>query len=106
MVRLPVLWPHGQRAQGLTGGKTTAGPPRSQCPPTACPQERFPRALLSNGRAPASPEPIVDMRLQGRGSRDPARGVQLRPTPGLQTLKKQRRYAHLSAPTAAHPVAA
>ena len=91
MVLMPVRWPPCHRDHGITGGKTTAGPPRSQGQHTACPHDRFPRTLLSTGRAPALKEQSVALRLHGRGIRATARGLQSTPSTGMNPLKNKSR---------------
>jgi hypothetical protein len=91
MVLMPMRWPPCHRDHGITGGKTTAGPPRSQGQHTACPHDRFPRTLLSTGRAPALKEQRVALRLHGRGIRATARGLQSTPSTGMNPLKNKSR---------------
>jgi transposase-like protein len=103
MGRMPVLCPHCHSDQGIQGGKTKAGQPRYKGQNTDCPRESFPRDLVSTGRAPAINAPIADMRRNGSGIRDPARGVKRSPTTVMNALKK-RACTHLGAPPTPPPV--
>ncbi len=97
---MPVLCPHCHSDQVIKGGKTKAGQQRYKCQNTTCPHYSFQLDLLYKGRAPAIKEQIVDMRLNGSGTRDTARVLQISPTTVMNALKK-RACAHLSEPTAA-----
>jgi insertion element IS1 protein InsB len=94
MVLIPVLCPHCQSDHVIKGGKTKAGQQRFQCQNTACSCYCFQLALLYKGRAPAIKEQIVDMRLNGSGSRDTARVLKISPTTVINTLKKKSLYSH------------
>src|SRR5262245_46328112 len=104
MVLMSVLCPHCHSDHVIKGGKTKAGQQRYKRQNTDCPHYSFQLDLLYKGRAPASKEQIVDMRLNGSGSRDTARVLKISPTSVINTLKKKA-YAHLSAPTAPPHVA-
>ena len=86
---MPVLCPHCHSDQVIKGGKTKAGQQRYKCQNTDCPYYSFQRDLLYKGRAPAIKEQIVDMRLNGNGSRDTARGLKISTTTVINALKKK-----------------
>jgi hypothetical protein len=88
---MPVRCPHCHRDHVSTGGKPTAGQPRSQGQHTACPHDRLQRTLLSTGRAPARKEQRVALRLHGSGIRATARGLKSTPSTGMNPLKKKSR---------------
>ena len=101
---MPVLCPHCHSDQVIKGGKTKAGQQRYKCQNTDCPCYSFQRDLLYKGRAPAIKEQIVDMRLNGNGSRDTARGLKISTTTVINALKK-RACTHRGEPTAPRHVA-
>ena len=89
MVLISVLCPHCQSDQVIRGGKTKAGQQRYKCQNTDCPRYSFQLALLYKGRPPAIKAQIVDMSLNGSGSRDTARVLKISPTTVINTLKKK-----------------
>ena len=89
MVLIPVRCPHCHSDRVIKGGKTKAGQQRYKCQNAACPCSSFQLALLYKGRAPAIKEQIVDMRLNGSGSRDTARVLKISPATVINTLKKK-----------------
>ena len=89
MVLRPVLCPHCHSDHVIKGGKTKAGQQRYKCQNADCPCYSFQLDLLYKGRVPAIKAQIVDMRLNGSGSRDTVRVLQISPTTVINELKKK-----------------
>jgi transposase-like protein len=99
-----VLCPHCHSDHVSKGGKTQAGQQRYKGQNPDCPCYSFQLNLLYKGRAPAIKEQIVDMSVNGSGSRDTARVLKISPTTVINTLKK-RACAHLGEPTTPRHIA-
>ena len=91
MVRMPGLCPHCHSDHVIKGGKTKTGKPRYTCAPPDCPRYALQLALTYTGRLPAIKEHIVDMRLNGSGMRDIARGWTEQPNHGDARVEKKPR---------------
>src|SRR4030095_798043 len=90
MVLISVLCPHCHSDQVIKGGKTKTGQQRYKCQNADCPHYSFQRTLIYKGRSSEIKGNIVDMSLNGSGSRDTARVLKISPTTIISELKKTR----------------
>ena len=93
MVLIPVFCPHCQSDQVMKGGKTQVSKPRYKCQNAACPHYSCQLDLTYNGRSPEINDRLIEMALNGSGSRDTARVLKISPPTVMNALKKQRRRA-------------
>jgi insertion element IS1 protein InsB len=91
MALIPVQCPYCQSQQVIKGGKTDTGKQRYRCHNLDCVPQSFLLEPAYKGRLPEIKQHIIDMRLNGRGIRDTARVLKIRPTTVIHALKKKHR---------------
>lgn len=93
MVRIPVLCPHCQSDQVIKGGTTKAGKQRYRCQNIDCSHYSFVLNPTYYAHRPEIKDPLIDLALNGRGIRDPARVLKISPTTVMNELKKKSRHS-------------
>ena len=91
MAEAAVRGPHGQSEAVVKYGKTSTGTARFRCQQTAQGGRTCLRSYAYPGCLPAVKQPIVDMTLNGNGSRDSTRVLQVGPNTVIKELKTSDR---------------
>ena len=91
MAEAAVKCPHCQSDAVVKYGKTSTGTERFRCQQSAACGRTFLRTYAYPGCLPTVKQQIVDMTLNGRGSRDIARVLHVGPNTVMRELKKSRR---------------
>src|SRR2546421_12245121 len=89
MVYIHVHCPDCQGIDVVRYGTQRNGVQRYRCNNTDCPRHIFLLHYQNQGRLPAVKQRIVDMALNGRGIRETARVLGVRPTTVIETIKKK-----------------
>ena len=87
MAEAAVRGPHCQSEAVVKYGKTSTGTARFRCQQTAPCGRTFVRSYAYPGCLPAVKQQIVDMTLNGNGSRDSTRVLQVGPNTVIKELK-------------------
>lgn len=88
MVLIAVTCPYCQSDHITKRGKTATGKQRSRCHNPKCPHQSFLRNPAYKGRVPAIKAQIIDIALNGSGSRDTARVLGISTDTVISELKK------------------
>ena len=91
MVEAAVRCPHCQSEAVVKYGRTSNGKERFRCQHSAQCGRTFLRSYVYPGCLPTVKQQIVDMTLNGRGSREIARVLHVGPKTGMREVKKRRR---------------
>jgi transposase-like protein len=89
MVYVPVQCPYCQSTEVIKAGKQSNGGQRYQCKNDQCKRRLFLLQYQDRGRAPDIRRQVVDMAINGSGSRDTARVLRISPTTVIAVLKKR-----------------
>ncbi len=93
MVSVPVQCPHCQSTEVMKAGKQANGTQRYQCQNGQCARRIFLLQYQDRGRVPEIRRQVVDIAMNGSGSRDTARVLRISPTTVIAVLKKSLRTA-------------
>ena len=90
MVTITVLCPYcGSDDIGL-GGKSRTGKQRYKCRNSECAHKSFQLEYVKNAYKPGVKQQIIDMAMNGSGTRDTGRVLKISPNTVTAVLKKRR----------------
>ena len=88
MASLQIRCPACQSTDVIKHGVTAQGKQRYRCEHSNCASQTFRVEYSHQGRVPAVKQQIIEMTLNGSGSRDMARVLHISPTTVIEELKK------------------